>query len=140
MLRRVWIPLLIVVVVVAGGFTVSRLRTVFGSEDRPAYSDTELVQQEAFDPKELVYEVFGPAGTTANVSYFDENSEPVYVEGVSLPWSSSFGIDAASVVGNLIAQGTGNSIGCRIIVDGEVRAERTSQGVNAFTYCLLKAA
>lgn len=127
-------------VVVAGGFTVSRLRTVFGSEDRPAYSDTELVQQEAFDPKELVYEVFGPAGTTANVSYFDENSEPVYVEGVSLPWSSSFGIDAASVVGNLIAQGTGNSIGCRIIVDGEVRAERTSQGVNAFTYCLLKAA
>ncbi|MGE2721099.1 MmpS family protein [Mycolicibacterium celeriflavum] len=139
-LKRVWIPLLIIIVVVAGGFTVSRLRSVFGSENRPSYSDTELVQQEAYDPKELVYEVFGPSGTVANISYFDENSEPVFVEGVSLPWSSAFGIDATSVVGNLMAQGTGNSIGCRIVVDGEVKAERTSQGVNAFTYCLLKAA
>jgi nitrate reductase NapE component len=139
-LRRVWIPLLIVVVIVAGGFTVSRLRTVFGSEDRPSYSDTEIQEAAPLDPKELVYEVFGPPGTVASISYFDEDSEPTFVEDASLPWSVNFGITTASVVGNLIAQGTGNNIGCRITVDGEVKAERTSDGVNAFTYCLVKAA
>ncbi len=139
-LRRVWIPLLIVVVIVAGGFTVSRLRTVFGSENRLSYSDTELEEQEPYDPKELVYEVFGPPGTSADISYFDTDADPIFVDGANLPWSSTFEIDEASIVGNLVAQGTSESIGCRIIVDGEVKAERTGQGVNAFTYCLVKAA
>lgn len=135
-----WIPLLIVVVIVAGGFTVSRLRSVFGSDNRPSYGDTEIQEAEPYDPKQLVYEVFGPPGTVADISYFDKDSEPTFVEGASLPWSLNFGITAASVVGNLVAQGTANSIGCRIIVDGEVKAERTSEGVNAFTFCVLKAA
>ncbi|OBK81637.1 MmpS family protein [Mycobacterium sp. 1164985.4] len=139
-MKRVWIPLLIVVVIVAGGFTVSRLRTVFGSDNRPAYADTEQEEQEAYDPKELVYEVFGPAGTVANISFFNADADPQYVEGVSLPWSSSYKLTGAAIVGNLIAQGTSQSIGCRIIVDGEVKAERTSQGVNAMTYCMVKAA
>lgn len=39
-----------------------------------------------------------------------------------------------------MAQGNSNSIGCRIIVDGEVKAERISNEVNAYTFCLLKAA
>ncbi|EUA56851.1 conserved membrane family protein [Mycobacterium xenopi 4042] len=39
-----------------------------------------------------------------------------------------------------MAQGDSNSIGCRIVVDGEVKAERVSNEVNAFTFCLLKAA
>ena len=135
-----WIPLLIVVVIVAGGFTVSRLRTVFGADNRPSYSDTEVREQEPIDPKQLVYEVFGTPGTVADISYFDENSEPTFVEGVSLPWSLNFGITAASVVGNLVAQGTGSNIGCRITVDGKVKAERTADGVNPFTFCLMKAA
>jgi hypothetical protein len=41
---------------------------------------------------------------------------------------------------NVIAQGDGNRIGCRIIVDDEVKAERVENGASAFTYCLLKAA
>jgi hypothetical protein len=39
-----------------------------------------------------------------------------------------------------MAQSDGDSIGCRITVDGEVKAEKTSDGVSAFTSCLLKAA
>lgn len=135
-----WIPLLIVVVIVAGGFTVSRLRTVFGNEDRPTYADTETQEQEPYDPKKLVYEVFGPSGTVANISFFDPDADPQYVEGASLPWSSTYELSGAAIVGNLVAQGTGGSIGCRITVDGEVKAERTSEGVNAFTFCILKAA
>jgi hypothetical protein len=128
------------VVIVAGGFTVSRLRTVFGSENRPSYAETELQEQEPYSTKELIYEVFGPPGTSANISYFDPDAEPQYVEGASLPWSASFDLSGAAIVGNLVTQGTGNDIGCRITVDGEVKAERTSQGVNAFTFCLVKAA
>ena len=126
--------------VVAGGFTVSRLRAVFGSDNRPAYSDTELEEQETYDPKKLVYEVFGPPGTVATISYFDVDADPQLVEGASLPWSSTYELSGAAVVGNLVAQGDGDNIGCRIIVDGEVKAERVGQGVNAFTFCVLKAA
>ena len=45
-----------------------------------------------------------------------------------------------SVMPNLLAQGDGASIGCRVTVDDEVKDERTAQGVNAATYCLVKAA
>ena len=125
--------------VVAGGFTVSRLRTVFGTDNRPSYADTELEEQETYDPKELVYEVFGAPGTQATISYFDTDADPQLVEGVSLPWSSTYELSGAAIVGNLVAQGNGDNIGCRIIVDGEVKAERTSQGTNAFTFCVMKA-
>ncbi|ORA45051.1 hypothetical protein BST21_18535 [Mycolicibacterium celeriflavum] len=139
-MKRLWIPLLILVVVLAGGFTVSRLRTVFGTDNRASYADTELEEQEPYDPKKLVYEVFGPPGTVATISYFDTDADPQLVEGASLPWSTTYEISGAAIIGNLVAQGTGNSIGCRIIVDGEVEAERIAQGTNALTYCLMKAA
>ena len=36
--------------------------------------------------------------------------------------------------------GTGNTLGCRIIIDDVVKAEHVSHEVNAFTYCVLKGA
>jgi hypothetical protein len=137
---RLWIPLLVLVVLGAGGFTVSRLHGIFGSENRPSYADTKVEDSKPFDPKQLTYEVFGPAGTVANISYFDENAEPTFVEGASLPWSLKFDITETSAAGSLLAQGDSNSIGCRILVDDEVKAEKTSNQVNAFTSCLLTAA
>jgi Mycobacterium membrane protein len=41
---------------------------------------------------------------------------------------------------NIIAQSDGNSITCRITVDGVVKDERTTDGVNAQTFCLVKSA
>jgi hypothetical protein len=46
----------------------------------------------------------------------------------------------AAVVGSVVAQGDSDSIGCRIVVDGEVKAEQISNQVDAFTSCLLKVA
>ena len=128
------------VVVGAGAFTVSRLHGIFGSEKRPLYADTKIDDTKPFNPKRLTYEVFGPAGTVANISYFDENSEPTFVEGASLPWSLVFDITETSGVGSILAQGDSSSIGCRILVDDEVKAEKISNQYNAFTSCLLKAA
>jgi hypothetical protein len=44
------------------------------------------------------------------------------------------------VLPNIVAQGDGESISCRITVDDEVKDERTSTGVTAQTFCLVKSA
>jgi hypothetical protein len=139
-LKRVWIPLLVLIVGVAAGFTVSRLHGIFGSENRVTYADTKVADERPYDPKKMVYEVFGAPGTVANISYFDEEAEPRYIRDVPLPWTLEFDIGEATAIGSLMAQGDSDSIGCRIIVDGEVKSEKTSNNVNAFTSCLLKAA
>jgi hypothetical protein len=135
-----WIPLLVLVVVGAGAFTVSRLHGIFGSEKRPSYADTKVNDSKPFNPKHLTYEVFGAAGTVADISYFDANAEPTFVKGVSLPWSLNFEITEAAGPGSIMAQGDSSSIGCRILVDNEVKTEKVSNQVNAFTSCLLKSA
>lgn len=137
---RTWIPLVILVVVIVGGFTVHRIRGFFGSENRPSYFDTNLENSKPFNPKHLTYEIFGPPGTVADISYFDVNSEPQRVDGAVLPWSLHITTNDAAVMGNIVAQGNSDSIGCRITVDGKVRAERVSNEVNAYTYCLVKSA
>jgi MmpS family membrane protein len=139
-LRRLWIPLVILVVIAAGGLTVSRLHGIFGSEIRPSYAGSNINDSRPFNPKHLRYEIFGPPGTVADISYFDVDADPQLVKGASLPWSVEFAFNKPAVVGNIVAQGDSDSIGCRIVVDGEVKAEKISNGVHAFTSCLLKAA
>jgi hypothetical protein len=39
-----------------------------------------------------------------------------------------------------MAQADSDQIGCRITVDGTVREEKSSDGVNAQTFCLVKSA
>ncbi len=74
-LKRVWLPTLMVVAVVIGVATVSQLRSVFGSDGgavvTPVGSDTAA----KFNPKVVVYEVFG-TGSTAVVNYTDLNGLP----------------------------------------------------------------
>ncbi len=139
-LSRVWIPLVILAVVGVAVFAVTRIHGLFGSEDRPSYSDGQLDETKPFNPKRITYEIFGPPGTVADISYFDVNSEPQRVQDVALPWQLELVTTQAAVVGSIMAQGNSNSIGCRITVDGEVKAERISNEVNAYTFCLLKAA
>lgn len=128
------------VVIAVGGFTVSRLHTIFGSQRRTSYADTKVDDTKPFDPKILIYEVFGTPGTRADISYFDINTDPQFVQQISLPWSLEFDITASTAVGSVMAQGDSDNIGCRITVDDEVKAEKISNEVNAFTSCLLKSA
>jgi nitrate reductase NapE component len=139
-LERLWIPLVIVMVVGLGGFTVWRIHGIFGSEKRPSYSDSATDNSKPFNPKRLTYEVFGPPGTVADISYFDVDADPKRVDGAQLPWSLDFTTTSPAVMGNIVAQGNSNSIGCRIVVDGVVKAEKITHETNAFTYCVLKGA
>ncbi|UVO14190.1 MmpS family protein [Mycobacterium sp. SVM_VP21] len=140
MLSRVWIPLVILAVVGVAGFTVTRIHGMFGSEKRPSYSDGKVDETKPFNPKRMTYEIFGPPGTVADISYFDVDSEPQRVADAVLPWQLEIVTTLPAVVGSIMAQGNSDSIGCRIIVDDEVKAERVSNEVNAYTFCLLKAA
>ncbi|OBH12035.1 MmpS family protein [Mycobacterium sp. E1747] len=138
-MKQVWIPLVIAAVVAAGGLTVARLHGIFGSEKRPSYADTRQQDTKPFNPKHVKYEVFGPPGTTADISYFDANGEPNHINDIHLPWSFDIATTLPSIVGNVVAQGDSETLGCRIVVDGVVKAERISHELNAFTYCVLTA-
>jgi nitrate reductase NapE component len=139
-LKRLWIPLVALAVIGAGGWTVSQLHGIFGSENSLSYADTRNDEAKPLNPKNLRYEIFGPPGTSADISYFNANGDPEYVEGVALPWSLEFPITAATGVGSVAAQSDGDSISCRLLVDNVVKAEKTKDAVSAFTSCMLKAA
>lgn len=131
---------MILAVVIVCGFVVYRVHGYFGSEKRPSYADSNLQNPKPFNPKRIVYEVFGPPGTVATITYFDVNTDPQSVDNAALPWSLHITTDKAAMMGNLAAQGDSSSIGCRITVDDVVKAERIATGVSAFTYCLVKSA
>ena len=76
----------------------------------------------------------------ATISYFDVDANPQKVIGARLPWSLTFGTTAATAVENVVAQGDSDSIGCRILVDGVVKAEQIKNEVSAFISCRLKDA
>lgn len=140
MLKRLWIPLLVIAVLAAGGLTVSRLHGIFGSETGLSYSDTKNEKAKPYNPKKMKYEIFGPPGTSAQISYFDENGNPVHTDA-TLPWSLEFPISAAAGIGSIAAQGDSDTIGCRISIDGDVKADNTTtHEVSSFVSCLLKAA
>lgn len=138
LLKRVWIPLVIVIVLVVGGLTVSRIRTFFGAQDDIGVS-TPIEDTEPFDPKVVTYEVWGN-GTYADINYLDLDAEPQRVDGASLPWTLRLESTAPSVFPNVVAQGDSSSITCRITVDDEIKDEKTTNGVSAQTFCLVKSA
>lgn len=138
-LKRTWIPLVIVLVVLVAGFTVQRVRTFFGAEP---YIETPVNfadDPEPFDPKVVRYEITG-SGSYADINYLDLDAQPQRIDGAALPWSLTLETTAPSASPNIVAQGDGSSITCRIIVDDELKDERTSNGVNAQTFCLVKSA
>lgn len=139
LLKRAWIPILIVVVLVIAGFTVQRIRTFFGAEGVTVTPKVFADDPESFDPKVVKYEISGD-GSYANINYLDLDAKPQRIDSAGLPWSLTLQTTAPSAAPNIVAQGDGSSITCRITVDDEVKDERTATGVNALTYCFLKSA
>ncbi|HYX99438.1 MAG TPA: MmpS family transport accessory protein [Mycobacterium sp.] len=135
---RAWIPLVLVVVLAVSGLIVMRLHKLFASQDLNANAGAgiEIVQ---FNPKIVIYDVFGPAGTTAKIDYFDADANTHEVN-TALPWSTTISTTLPAVSANILVQGDGDRIGCRITVDGTVRQEKSTDGVNAQTFCLVKSA
>ena len=139
-LARVWLPLVIVLVLAVGGYAVTRLHGAFGAQQRPSYAQAPQTDSNPAGAEQLVYEVFGPDGTVADINYFDVDTTPQQIDDALLPWSLTLRSDTPGVIGSIVAQGDSDSIGCRILVDGEIRAENISNQENAFTHCLVTGA
>jgi hypothetical protein len=128
-----------VLVVAAAGFGIFRLHGIFGSEDNTSRNSALANQIVPFNPKQVVLEVFGAPGATATINYLDINAQPQQVKDAPLPWSITLTTTEPAAVGNVVAQGTGDMLGCRIIINGEVKDERTVNKVDAYTFCLDKS-
>lgn len=138
-LKRVWVPLVVVVAVVLGGIAVDRLRGVFGSDAIFTATGSSAEPLEPSHLKRLTYEVYGPTDTSGSVSYLDNKAQPEQADFSSLPWTLTVTTTVPAVIASVVAQGNSDSLGCRITVNGEVKDERSSAGHHAQTSCLVKA-
>jgi hypothetical protein len=138
--KRGWIPLVVVILVAAAGFAVDRLHGAFGAHRAASAVSGRADDIKPFNPKRVALEVFGPAGTVADINYLDVNAEPQRVDGTRLPWTCSVATTAPAVSVNVVAQGDGDVIGCRITVNGDLRDQRTVEGIHPQTFCLVKSA
>ncbi len=139
-LKRTWVPLVVVMAVVLGGVTVVRLRSVFGSEEIFAATGSSAEPLEPTHLKQVTYEVYGPHDTTGSVSYLDKNAKPEQATFTGLPWTFTITTTVPAVIANVVAQSNSDNIGCRITVNGVVKDEQSSAGHHAQTSCLVKAA
>lgn len=138
-LSQGWIALVAVVVVSIAGFAVYRLQSAFGSDHNPKTSGGPADQIVPFNPKHVVLEVFGDPGATATITYMDVDSTPQRVDNAPLPWIYDESTTTPAVLVNIQAQGDGSTLGCRITIDGVVKAENSSNTATAYTFCLDKS-
>jgi hypothetical protein len=140
LLRKVWLPVVILLVVAVAAFGVFRLHGVFGKTELTRPGSGLANDTKPFNPKTVVYEIYGPPGAVATINYLDLDAQPQIARDVTLPWSLTLTTTAPAASANIVAQGDTDSIGCRITVNGELKDEKTSTGVSAQTFCLVKSA
>lgn len=137
--KRVWVLLVILLVVFIAAFCVERFRGFFGHTVLTKPGAGLVNDPQPFNPKVVTYEIYG-TGSVATINYLDLNAQPQKAESAALPWSLTLTTTAPAASPNIIAQSDGDTISCRITVDGVVKDQRTSDGVNAQTFCLVKSA
>ncbi|MGV9801599.1 MmpS family transport accessory protein [Mycobacterium sp. NPDC003449] len=139
-LDALWMPLVALIVIAVVGFGVSRIRENSHAISHPPTTRPIPATVVQVNPKNVTYEVFGDLGNSGKVSYANLNSEPVDVVLTSLPWSVSESTTSSAVSLSLVAQVDGDSLGCRIRVNGEVREEQVVNHVGAAVACSVSAA
>jgi Mycobacterium membrane protein len=139
LVKRGWMLIVAMLVVALAGFAIYRLHGIFGSTDSTSANSALANEIVPFNPKQVVLEVFGAPGAVATINYLDINAQPQQVRDAPLPWSFTITSTEPAIVGNVVAQGNGDTIGCRIIVNGVVKDERTVNRADAYTFCLDKS-
>src|SRR5262249_15791516 len=129
--------LAVIAIVAYGVNTVRHLNAAITNPPDVASIPPTVVQ---INPKNVTYEVFGSLGGSGKVTYADLNSQPIEVTLASLPWSYSQTTMASSASLSLVAQVEGDSVGCRILVDGKVRDEQSVSHEGAPVACTGTAA
>lgn len=139
-LRRLWIFCVIIPVATGGGLIIYRLNGVFGSDTSAGDRRDGGAEIVSTIPKYVTYEVYGPADTTGMISYADAHTQSQEAQFTALPWALTLATTKPSVFANIIAQGDGPELGCRITVNGKLRDQQQVSEYSAAVFCLVKAA
>ncbi len=132
--------LIAVAVLAITGFAVYRLHGIFGSNNAVSRPSADSLGNANYNPKRVLFEVFGSPGSVATINYLDVNAQPQRVDDVTLPWSQPLTTTDPTLYADLRAQGNGTSITCRITVNGVVTQEMSTDNVNGYIACLDKSA
>ena len=138
--KRTWVLLVILLVVVIAAFCVDRFRGFFGRTELTRPGAGLVNDPEPFNPKEVRSTRSSgrePWRRSTTSTSTPSRRRPL---NVPLPWTLTLTTTAPAASPNIVAQSDGGSISCRITVDGVVKDERTTDGVNAQTFCLVKSA
>lgn len=138
--KRVWILVVILAAVGIAIFCVDRLHGLFGRTETTRPGSGLANDTKPFNPKTVKYEIYGAPGTVATINYLNLDAQPQEVKNVTLPWTITLTTTAPAASANIVAQGDGDDISCRITVNGVVKDHNTTTGVNAETFCLVKSA
>jgi Mycobacterium membrane protein len=138
--RRQWTWIVAILVVALVVFTVDRLHGIFGSNNEISRPGSDALENTGYNPKQVLFEVFGSPGSVATINYLDIHAQPQHVDNVPLPWSQNLTTDDPTMYADLRAQGDGGTAGCRITVNGIVKDERSTDNVNGYIACLDKTA
>ena len=140
LLKKQWTVIVAVVVIALVVFSIYRLHGIFGSNDQVSRPAADALENTGFNPKRVLFEVFGSPGSTATINFLDENAQPQRVDDVPMPWSHTLTTDDPTLFADLRAQGDASNITCRITVNGIVKDERSANNVNGYIACLDKSA
>jgi hypothetical protein len=138
--RRRWMVLVAVLVVAVTAFSVYRLNGIFGTNNTVSRPAADSLENSDYNPKRVLFEVFGSPGSTATINFLDKDAQPQRVDNAPLPWSHPLTTTDPTLFADLRAQGDGSTIGCRITVNGIVKDERSTNNVNGYIACLDKSA
>jgi hypothetical protein len=140
LLGKLWLPAVVLVVIAIVVYGVNTVRHLNAAITNPPAAPAIAPTVVQINPKNVTYEVFGSLGGSGKVTYADLNSQPIEVTLASLPWTYSETTTASSASLSLVAQVDGDSVGCRILVDGQVRDEHSVSHAGAAVACTVTAA
>lgn len=135
-----WPVLVAVVVITVAGLGVLRVRQASKDISYPPLSNTIPATVVQINPKNVTYEVFGVLGGGGKATYANLDSEPIEVALDSLPWSVTETTTSPAVSLSLVTQVEGDSVGCRIRVNGTIRDEKIVNHPGAAAACTVTAA
>ncbi|WP_180150379.1 MmpS family transport accessory protein [Mycobacterium saskatchewanense] len=138
LIKRAWVPLVVIVAVIVGGVAVDRLSSVFPGPGVPKPDPRDATPPYA--AKTAVYEILGPPGTTGVVNWMDADAQPQKANFTTLPWSQTIVAEMPGIFAYVVAQGDSPYIGCRITVDGKLVDQQQVDARDAQVSCLDKSA
>ena len=95
--KKVWMPLLLVVVIAFGAYAVVRIRDLFGVNPIAVAGDANGDGIAAFNAKHITYEITGSPGGHTDVDYLDQDGQPHRIDAAPLPWSVTIVTTAVDV-------------------------------------------